>query len=43
MNIKPNLETFIYALVIILSAISLVMVLVSSGQFSGIKLVYQGF
>jgi hypothetical protein len=43
MKIKPNLETFIYVVVIILCLATLSLVVISGKQFSDTKNVYQGF
>jgi hypothetical protein len=43
MKVKPNFETYVHALVIILSLITFGIVLCSSEQFKDAKIVYQGF
>ena len=43
MKIKPNLNFFIYALVVLLALATLALVAASPDQFSNTKVVYQGF
>ena len=43
MKIKPNLETFVYVIVVALSLCALTLVAMSYNQFKNTKVVYQGF
>jgi hypothetical protein len=43
MKIKPNLESLIYVVVIVLCLVTLALVAISSTQFGDTKNVYQGF
>jgi hypothetical protein len=43
MKIKPNLESCVYAAVIILCLITMLLVLSSGDQFTDTKIVYQAF
>lgn len=43
MKIKPNLETFVYVIVVALSLCALALVAVSYSQFKNVKVVYQAF
>jgi hypothetical protein len=43
MKLKPNLETFVYAVVIALSLVAAALVAASNNQFKDTKVVYQGF
>jgi hypothetical protein len=43
MKIKPNLETFVYVVVIALSLGVMALVASSNTQFTDTKVVYQGF
>jgi hypothetical protein len=43
MRIKPNLESFVYCLVIALSLAALALMAVSTSQFDITKVVYQAF